>query len=218
MTEDFPPLERLDGCGRLFQEIVRVIGREVPGRIDIQVGRDPSGEAAELFIRVVPVGNDIGDHLEVDTGLFRDDPVFEDIFQHRAAGEVLIEALCKAFDIQSIGVDMAKERLQCRRIDHTGRDHDRQETLFPGDFCRIENILEPDARLIVGPGNGTAVKLPGQCDELLGKEIIHPDTVLGGLAMGDFPVLTMLATLGQDAFGGGQTDIVTDAALALVSV
>ena len=72
-------------------------------------------------------------------------------------------------------------------------DHDRVQPVLVGDLGAVEDVLEPDGRLVVGPGHAAAPVVVGEDGEVADGERAQVAGDRRRVGVGDLPVLAVTA-------------------------
>src|SRR5215510_3416441 len=118
---------------------------------------------------------------------------------------LVVETLCKGFQIHVGCVDVAINLRPCLRRDVTRGDHDALQTLFPSKTGNINNKFPPDHRIIISKRNTRNLVLHCQLHDFFwaGTETMR----FVELGLADTPVLTKataeIATRGAKAQDAG---------------
>ena len=114
VTEGDGLLQRLYRRRREMAEVVvGVEGGDVPGGLRPQLVPYPAGDGGQLLIVVVHGRDDVGDDLDVHVpagagvlGRFEDVPPLEDL------GEVAVEIVGEAFDVDAEGIEVGADEVE----------------------------------------------------------------------------------------------------------
>ena len=181
---------RCRGRPAVRQAEIRMEGAEVQGNVGPQLLDDPVAHPAQLVRRVVRLrDHQVGD-FHPDVALV-DEPAkgIEDRAEV-AAGELPVELLAEALQIDVGRVHELVERLPRRRRDVPGgHGHglDAQPAALPGG---VDGVLGPHDRVVVGEGHALAAELLGGAGDILGRGRVAQQLDLAQL--GDGPVLAEL--------------------------
>ena len=184
--------QRLDGRPRLvLHPEIRVERAEVQRDFRADGVQHPIAHLAEFVRRIVFAGDDqIGD-LEPDVGLVLQPAQRVQHGLQVRVGQLEVELFGKRLQIDIGRVHLAEERFARRRRDVARGDRHRLDAHRPAGPRRVDRVLGPDHRIVVGVGDAhTAQFLRGAGDRLGGGMFAEPRDFF---ALRNVPVLAELA-------------------------
>ena len=174
----------------------------------------PAGNPLELYVIVIHGRDNIGHHLDMHAPFVFGPPGdLKYSLPVPYPGQIAVKGIRETLNIDPPGVEIWPDGIQRLgtevAIGHIGGI----EVILLGQPGRVQGIFEPDAGLIVCPGNTPALVAFRQLDSGFGLNFPGAPPRLTGLGTGDFPVLAVLAveitapaTDGESEAGGEEVE------------
>ena len=118
----------------------------------------PAGNTPKLRIIIVHGGDDVGDHLNMHPPLvFGPLGYLQNPSPVSYLGQLLIEGVRKALDINPPGIKIGSNDVQCLGSHIAVGDIDGIEVSFLSQLGGVKGVFKPDGGFVIGPGDTGAL-------------------------------------------------------------